>query len=73
MTLCHFSYSLRNCFSEKKGQPVTYFSELMFQLLISFFYLGFTALSRIFHLCRADCSSKVGENGEPGEKPPDHS
>ena len=27
-----------------------------------FFYLGFTALSRIFHLYRADRSSKVGEN-----------
>ena len=27
-----------------------------------FFDLGFTALSRIFHLYRADCSSKVGEN-----------
>ena len=26
------------------------------------FYLGFTALSRIFHLYRADWSSKVGEN-----------
>ena len=23
---------------------------------------GFTALSRIFHLYQADCSSKVGEN-----------
>ena len=28
----------------------------------SFFDLGFTALSRIFHLYRADRSSKVGEN-----------
>ena len=27
-----------------------------------FFYFGFTALSRIFHLYRADHSSKVGEN-----------
>ena len=27
-----------------------------------FFDLGFTALSRIFHLYRADRSSKVGEN-----------
>ena len=27
-----------------------------------FFYLGFTALSRIFHLYQADRSSKVGEN-----------
>ena len=28
----------------------------------SFFDLGFTVLSRIFHLYRADRSSKVGEN-----------
>ena len=34
------------------------------QVLIFFFFfdLGFTALSRIFHLYRADRSSKVGEN-----------
>ena len=32
---------------------------------ILFFYLGFTALSRTFHLYRVDCSSKVGEN--PGK------
>ena len=31
-------------------------------LKIFFFDLGFTALSRIFHLYRADRSSKVGEN-----------
>ena len=36
-------------------------------LLLSFFFffffdLGFTALSRIFHLYRAGRSSKVGEN-----------
>ena len=29
---------------------------------VVFFYLGFMALSRIFHLYRADRSSKVGEN-----------
>ena len=33
-----------------------------------FFYLGFTALSRIFHLYRADRSSKVGENRMNPEK-----
>ena len=32
------------------------------QGIVFFFYLGFTALSRIFHLYRADRSSKVGEN-----------
>ena len=37
-----------------------------------FFDLGFMALSRIFHLYRADRSSKVAKTGEPGEKPPDH-
>ena len=31
-------------------------------IVFFFFYLGFTALSRIFHLYRADRSSKVGEN-----------
>ena len=36
---------------------------------IFFFYLGFTALSRIFHLYRADRSSKDrAKTGEPGEK-----
>ena len=34
-----------------------------------FFLLELTALLRIFHLCRADRSSKVGENRKPGEKP----
>ena len=39
-----------------------------------FFDLGFTALSRIFHLYRADRSSKVGENRKTLEKKktPDH-
>ena len=37
-----------------------------------FFDLGFTALSRIFHLYRADRSSRWAKTGEPGEKPPDH-
>ena len=32
------------------------------RLFFFFFDLGFTALSRIFHLYRADRSSKVGEN-----------
>ena len=35
---------------------------LFFFLFLFFFDLGFTALSRIFHLYRADRSSKVGEN-----------
>ena len=34
---------------------------LMFFFFV-FFYLGFMSLSRIFHLYRADRSSKVGEN-----------
>ena len=33
-----------------------------------FFDLGFMALSRIFHLYRADRSSKVGENRRTPEK-----
>ena len=33
-----------------------------FSFFFFFFDLGFTALSRIFHLYRADRSSKVGEN-----------
>ena len=33
-----------------------------FFFFVFFFDLGFTALSRIFHLYRADRSSKVGEN-----------
>ena len=37
-----------------------------------FFYLGFTALSRIFHLYRADHNQRWAKTGEPGEKPPDH-
>ena len=36
--------------------------EQMTWLLLLLFDLGFTALSRIFHLYRADRSSKVGEN-----------
>ena len=39
-------------------------NKTLFGLFIFFFFfdLGFTALSRIFHLYRADRSSKVGEN-----------
>ena len=37
-------------------------SEYCIYIFFFFFDLGFTALSRIFHLYRADCSSKVGEN-----------
>ena len=36
--------------------------DFFFFFFFFFFDLGFTALSRIFHLYRADCSSKVGEN-----------
>ena len=36
------------------------------------FYLGLTALSRIFHLYQADRSSKVGENRRARGKPPGH-
>ena len=41
-----------------------FFLILRFQwgFFLCFFYLGFTALSRTFHLYRADRSSKVGEN-----------
>ena len=34
------------------------------------FGFGFTALSILFHLFRADRKSEVGENGVPGEKTP---
>ena len=37
-------------------------SFFFFFFFFFFFDLGFTALSRIFHLYRADRSSKVGEN-----------
>ena len=42
-----------------------FFFVFMSVLMLDFFFvfdLGFTALSRIFHLYRADRSSKVGEN-----------
>ena len=39
-----------------------YLTTLFFFFFFFFFDLGFTALSRIFHLYRADRSSKVGEN-----------
>ena len=43
-------------------------SPLIFIVYYYFFYLGFTALSRIFHLYRADRSSVVVENPEnPGK------
>ena len=32
------------------------------------FGFGFTALSRLFHLFRADRKSEVGETGVPGEE-----
>ena len=42
-------------------------------LSLFFFDLGFTALSRIFHLYWANLSSqRWAKTGEPGEKPPDH-
>ena len=43
----------------------------VFFFFVCLFYLGFTALSRIFHLYRADRSSKVGENRKTRGKPPD--
>ena len=47
-------------------------SKLILCFFCFFFYLGFTALSRIFHLYWADHSSKVGENRKTRGKPPDH-
>ena len=41
---------------------------IFFFFLLLLFDLGFTALSRIFHLYRADRSSKVGESWRAGEK-----
>ena len=35
--------------------------------ILFFFYLGFTALSRTFHLYGADRPSRVGENRRMGE------
>ena len=46
-------------------KSVVYFILLIYLFRHLFFDLGFTALSRIFHLCRADRSSKVGKN--PGK------
>ena len=37
-------------------------AKIIIIIIFIFFDLGFTALSRIFHLYRADRSSKVGEN-----------
>ena len=39
-----------------------------FFIIFFFFYLGFTALSIIFHLYRTDHSSKVGENRRTREQ-----
>ena len=50
-TVCHTSSS----FETNYGMELFFFC-------FFFFYLDFTALSRIFHLYRADRSSKVGEN-----------
>ena len=47
----------------KKAQWAFILSGLViFLLLLFFFYMGFTALSRIFHIYWADRSSKVGKN-----------
>ena len=51
--------------SNKQGIPwsdTVLCSILFCFFFVFFFYLGFTALSRIRHLYWADCSSKVGEN-----------
>ena len=45
---------------EKKIMSSTAVVNVLFFFV--FFYLGFTALSRIFHLYQVDRSSKVGEN-----------
>ena len=43
-------------------QLIVQYCQYFFFFFFFFFDLGFTALSRIFHLYRADRSSKVGEN-----------
>ena len=48
--------------STVKPDPVKDSKPDFFFFFFFFFDLGFTALSRIFHLYRADRSSKVGEN-----------
>ena len=50
----------KSIFSTNLDLMVFQFVVLLF--FFFFFDLGFTALSRIFHLYRADRSSKVGEN-----------
>ena len=42
-----------------------------FIYLFVFFYLGFTALSRIFHLYETIVHQRWAKTGEPGKKPPD--
>ena len=60
---------------------ILFFFFFFFYFFFFFFFGGgggggvggvFTALSRIFHLYRADRSSNVGENRSTRGKPPDH-
>ena len=44
----------------------------VFGFFFSFFYLGFTALSRIFHLSRVHLMGGGAKTRDPGEKQPDH-
>ena len=53
--------NVKSCFLGKKKKKSSICHLLIF-FFFFFFDLGFTAFSRIFHLYRADRSSKVGEN-----------
>ena len=56
---------VKKAISQMKAGKAPGPSGIVVEMIFFFFFffdLGFTALSRIFHLYRADRSSKVGEN-----------
>ena len=55
------------CLERENSSSLNFFQEIFF-----FFYLGFLAISRIFHSYRTDRSSKVDKNRRMWENPPDH-
>ena len=57
-----------NRYLYSKYRYLYYIYFFFFFFFFFFFDLGFIALSRIFHLYRADCSSQVGEKPENPEK-----
>ena len=62
-----------SCFVENLTPMLNREAKTVFclNLIITIILFGFTALSRIFHLYRADRSLKVGESRSTRRKPPD--